>query len=86
MNIIMDTGIIYLTVSYLVVKYQCIANYSLHSYYKLEFKIMSRHKQPSDQADNLKIGDTVLLFYNADRRFSTDSGGESGYVLPDLSG
>ena len=45
-----------------------------------------QHKKPSCQAGNLKIGDTLLLFYNADKRFSTDSGGKSGYILADLSG
>ncbi len=47
---------------------------------------MAGLKKSSQQADNLKIGDTVLLFYNADKRFSTDSGRESGYILADLSG
>ena len=46
---------------------------------------MARHKR-SIETSNLKIGDTVLLFYNADHILSTDSEGESGYVLADLSG
>lgn len=37
-------------------------------------------------ADNLKIGDVVLLYYNADKRFATDSGDQSGFILADLSG
>ena len=36
--------------------------------------------------DNLKIGDTVLLFYTANEESVTDSGHESGYILADLSG
>ncbi len=47
---------------------------------------MAELKKPGQQVGNLKIGDTVLLFYNADKRFSTDSGRESGYILADLSG
>ena len=54
----------------------------------LRVKVMAKHTQPDIQAGNLKIGDTVLLFYNVDKSFSTDSGGagESGYILADLSG
>ena len=35
---------------------------------------------------NLKIGDVVLLFYNADKRFASDSGEKSGFILADISG
>ena len=35
---------------------------------------------------NLKIGDVVLLYYNADKRFTADSGEKSGFILADLSG
>jgi len=38
------------------------------------------------RADNLKIGDVVLLFYNADKKFVFDSGNKSGFILADLSG
>lgn len=37
-------------------------------------------------AGNLKIGDVVLLYYNADKRFATDSGEKNGFILADLSG
>ena len=46
---------------------------------------MSTAKQPGPTS-NLKIGDTVLLYYNADNIFSTHKEGESGYILGDLSG
>ncbi len=36
-----------------------------------------------DHAGNLKIGDVVLLFYNADK---SDSREKSGFILADLSG
>ncbi len=47
--------------------------------------VMSKAKQPGPTS-NLKIGDTVLLYYNADNIFSTHKEGESGYILGDLSG
>ena len=37
-------------------------------------------------AGNLKIGDVVMLYYNADKRFTADSGEKSGFILADLSG
>ncbi len=39
-----------------------------------------------DHAGNLKIGDVVLLFYDANKRFVSDSGVKSGFILADLSG
>ena len=39
-----------------------------------------------EHAGNLKVGDVVLLFYNADKRLVTDSAEESGFILADLSG
>ena len=37
-------------------------------------------------AGDLKIGDVVLLFYNADKRFVSDSADKSGFILADVSG
>jgi hypothetical protein len=37
-------------------------------------------------AGNLKIGDVVLLYYNSDKRFTSDSGEKNGFILADLSG
>ena len=39
-----------------------------------------------DNSGNLKIGDVVLLYYNADKRFVTSSGEKSGFILADVSG
>ena len=44
---------------------------------------LSRSHNPTD---NLKIGDVVLLFYNADKRLVTHSGEKSGFIQADLSG
>ena len=46
---------------------------------------MALSKRP-DRAANLQIGDVVLLYYNADQRFVTDSAEKSGFILADLSG
>ena len=35
---------------------------------------------------SLKIGDTVLLFYNADKDNEATTGSKSGYISADLSG
>ena len=43
-------------------------------------------RKSSKQLENLKIGDIVLLFYNADKRFVAESGAKSGFILADLSG
>ena len=47
-----------------------------------------KSKPQADHAspDNLKIGDIVLLFHNAEVMFESDIGGKSGFVLADLSG
>ena len=47
---------------------------------------MAHSSKGSDQAGNLKIGDVVLLYYSADKRFVTDSAEKSGFILADLSG
>ena len=39
-----------------------------------------------ESSGNLKIGDVVLLYYNADKRFAASSGEKSGFILADVSG
>ena len=39
-----------------------------------------------DSSGNLKIGDVVLLYYNADKRFVASSGEKSGFIMADVSG
>ena len=47
---------------------------------------VSLHEQITEQSGNLKIGDVVLLYYNADKRFEASSGEKSGFILADISG
>ncbi len=39
-----------------------------------------------DHSGNLKIGDVVLLYYNAEKRLAASSGVKSGFILADISG
>lgn len=47
---------------------------------------MTHLKSHHHSTGNLKIGDTVLLFYDAYKRLEAGSGDTCGYVLADLSG
>ena len=49
---------------------------------------MTLRRQASglEDAGNLKYGDIVLLYYNAERSLAGASGSKSGFILADLSG
>ena len=47
---------------------------------------MGRKKRKGDHSENLKIGDTVLLYFNTKSIAKEKSTQKSGYVITDLSG
>lgn len=53
--------------------------------YRLALAIAMAHLKGPANAGNLKIGDVVLLYYNADNLLP-GSAEKSGFILADLSG